>query len=71
MKYFRVVELKVCEGCGALWLRRGIGDGVYCSACSNRLATFPERGKHSGGRPKLVRRSSFGCGARSIDRGAR
>lgn len=45
MKEFRV-ELKVCEGCGGLWLRaRGVeatGGGAYCSSCVQWLAEFPE-----------------------------
>jgi hypothetical protein len=39
MKDFRV-ELKVCEGCGALWLRT-TGHGNYCRGCSQRLSDFP------------------------------
>ena len=38
------VELKVCEGCGTLWFRAKAmenGAGVYCHACSERLAEFP------------------------------
>ena len=51
MKYLRV-EMKICEGCGARWLRRGVGDGVYCMHCSARLAVFPSPcGKRPGGRP--------------------
>jgi hypothetical protein len=34
------MELKVCEGCGALWVRTGIADGVYCRTCRGRLAEF-------------------------------
>ena len=35
------MDLKVCEGCGALWLRAGIAAGVYCRVCSRRLAEYP------------------------------
>ena len=35
------VELKICEGCGVLWLRAGKADGAYCRGCSARLAEFP------------------------------
>ena len=35
------MELKVCEGCGALWLRAGKISGVYCRTCATRLAEFP------------------------------
>jgi hypothetical protein len=35
------VDLKVCEGCGALWLRAGALDGVYCRACRAMLGQFP------------------------------
>ena len=42
MKQFRV-ELKVCEGCGGLWLRaRELNAGAYCSSCVQWLAEFPE-----------------------------
>jgi hypothetical protein len=39
MKDFRV-ELKICEGCGALWLRSA-GHGIYCHGCALRLSDFP------------------------------
>lgn len=39
MKDFRV-ELKICEGCGALWLRSA-GHGIYCRGCAQRLSEFP------------------------------
>jgi hypothetical protein len=32
------VELKYCERCGGLWLRRLGADGVYCGGCRARLA---------------------------------
>ena len=35
------MDLKVCEGCGALWIRAGMADGVYCRRCSSKLANFP------------------------------
>jgi Zn-finger nucleic acid-binding protein len=39
------VELKVCEGCGGLWLRarelKQNGRGAYCSSCMRWLAEFP------------------------------
>ena len=39
MKDFRV-ELKVCEACGALWLR-AVDHGVYCRSCALWLSEFP------------------------------
>jgi len=52
MKYLHV-ELKICEGCGALWLRGGQMDGVYCTECVMHLSSFPAaRAKHAGGRPR-------------------
>lgn len=69
MKYLHV-ELKICEGCGALWFRTGIKDGVYCVACCIRLDSFPQpTGKRSGGRPRLARVN--GCCAGRRDRGVR
>ena len=53
------MDLKVCEGCGALWLRVYGTDGVYCRGCVKKLAEFPagtrfeasttvaERGRHA------------------------
>lgn len=54
MMYLRL-ELKVCEGCGALWLRSQPKNTVYCKHCAVRLASFPARRKHAGGRPRGVR----------------
>jgi hypothetical protein len=34
------IDLKVCEGCGALWLRTLAGR-VYCRRCAPLLADFP------------------------------
>jgi hypothetical protein len=67
MKYLHL-ELKICEGCGALWLRTGITDGVYCTACRKWLDGFPEpTGKRAGGRPRLARVK--GCCAGRRNRG--
>jgi hypothetical protein len=35
------MELKVCEGCGALWLRAALAAGVYCRVCTLKLSEFP------------------------------
>ncbi len=49
-------ELKVCEGCGTLWVRTNAADGVYCRSCAAKLREFPApRGKRGGGRKKRVR----------------
>ena len=34
------VQLKVCEGCGCLWLRAE-NQGVYCCNCQVKLKDFP------------------------------
>ena len=39
MNRFRV-ELKICEGCGALWTRT-VTDGVYCRGCVAWLSDCP------------------------------
>jgi hypothetical protein len=53
------VELKVCEGCGGLWLRARNGSqnhGVYCRRCALRLSEFPApRGRSRAGRKRKVR----------------
>ena len=53
MKYLRR-ELKVCEGCGGLWVRTGAKAGVYCRTCSALLADLPGRRRRSPGRPCTV-----------------
>jgi hypothetical protein len=56
------VELKVCEVCGALWLRAA-GQGVYCRGCAVRLAEFPaSRMRRMGRKCKRVVRTAV-CAA--------
>jgi uncharacterized Zn finger protein (UPF0148 family) len=35
------VQLKVCEGCGCLWLRAQSQGSVYCNGCETKLREFP------------------------------
>jgi len=51
MEYL-LLELKICEGCGMLWLRRNQPAAPYCSGCTQRLANFPV--------PTTTRRASGG-----------
>jgi Zn-finger nucleic acid-binding protein len=46
------VELKYCERCGGLWLRRTHEDGSYCERCRAAVAAWPRTGR---GRKKLSR----------------
>jgi uncharacterized Zn finger protein (UPF0148 family) len=39
------VELKYCERCGGLWLRRQGTGGVYCASCHVLLAARPDPGE--------------------------
>ncbi len=41
---FEYMQLKVCEGCGSLWLRAIVVSEVYCGACARKLADFPRAG---------------------------
>ena len=52
-------ELKVCEGCGGLWVRTGAEAGVYCRTCSALVADLPGRRRRSPGRPCKVHNA--GC----------
>lgn len=36
------MQLKVCEGCGGLWVRPVVLSGVYCQRCYGRLKAFPK-----------------------------
>jgi hypothetical protein len=35
------MDLKVCEGCGGLWVRNRHEVGVYCRHCAQVLSEFP------------------------------
>ena len=49
------VELKYCERCGGLWLRRHGLDGVYCGRCCAQLASLLQSGRGRGTKPCLTR----------------
>ena len=56
------MDLKVCEGCGALWLRAGVDAGVYCRGCRGRLAEFAAaKGRHKllGPRTRRIKAASM------------
>jgi hypothetical protein len=38
---FGVVELKICERCGSLWLRPGGSAWAYCSPCKSQVDELP------------------------------
>ncbi len=44
------VELKYCERCGGLWLRRAGDPAVYCAPCAQRMNELPP--------PRPVRRAA-------------
>ena len=52
------VNLKVCEGCGALWLRAEgqsvTAPGRYCTACTGRLSQMPVLRPERRGRKRLA-----------------
>jgi hypothetical protein len=36
------VQLKICEGCGCLWIRPTcLGSSAYCRGCQIKLKDFP------------------------------
>jgi uncharacterized Zn finger protein (UPF0148 family) len=35
------IELKYCERCGGLWLRRRGTEGVYCASCRAHVEAMP------------------------------
>jgi hypothetical protein len=70
MKDLRV-QLKICEGCGALWLRAEVTGGVYCSRCAVVLAEFPSVGGHRRARRPQVRRQASIRTDLQLVRGAR
>lgn len=70
----QIVELKVCEGCGALWLRPAMGEGVrrYCQGCVHWLKEFPApQSRSRRGRRKGSGTWAAGCsGLHVVRRGA-
>lgn len=61
------IDVKVCEGCGTLWLRAGGLGGVYCRGCAGQMAEFPApRGRHAGGRKR--RATGVGCGPQLVQK---
>jgi hypothetical protein len=53
---FESMNLKVCEGCGSLWVRSIFVPEVYCSRCVQKLAAFPRVGteRRPGRKRKLI-----------------
>jgi hypothetical protein len=39
---FEQMELKYCERCGGLWLRRRGSERVYCEACVPKMEELPQ-----------------------------
>ncbi len=37
----RLVELKICERCGGLWLRPGGSTWAYCGPCKGKMDELP------------------------------
>ena len=55
MTYLKMT-LKVCEGCGNLWLRGQAGTTVYCQRCAEMLKNFPDpKTRRRPGRPPKKR----------------
>jgi len=47
------VELKYCERCGGLWLRRPRHDEVQCGRCRAQRAALLRRGRGRGAKPLM------------------
>ncbi len=53
---YKSVTLKVCEGCGTLWIRKEAKAGVYCAPCAAILQQFPDpKTRLRPGRPRKQR----------------
>jgi hypothetical protein len=51
------MNLKVCEGCGALWLRANLNGGIYCKRCTPKMAELPPSGRRAI-QPIAIRRTA-------------
>ena len=49
-------ELKYCERCGALWVRRAGQEESYCPACIDEMEDLPRAKDRNKARRKLPRR---------------
>lgn len=54
------MELKYCEGCGGLLLRRSGEAVVYCGPCDMKLRELPSAGETV--RPDIAERDQAGAG---------
>jgi Zn-finger nucleic acid-binding protein len=57
------LDLKYCERCGGLWLRRKGDNGVYCAGCCAHFAALPNPGKTPPRKPR--RRKSRGASTKT------
>ena len=48
------VELKYCERCGGLWLRRPGQDVVYCERCRAQRAALLRTGRGRDSKPRMA-----------------
>lgn len=47
------LHLKICKGCGRLWLRNHTVSDVYCRQCTVHFSDFPApRSRRPKGRPR-------------------
>ena len=44
LMHFQTMQLKICEGCGNLWVRQAARLTVYCGRCERKLAEYPLAG---------------------------
>jgi hypothetical protein len=51
-----LMDLKYCEQCGGLWLRRKTSDEVLCRGCRCAVARIPEAWRGAAGRKRPCQR---------------
>jgi hypothetical protein len=64
------LNLKVCEGCGVLWLRRSEDRQPYCLSCKEMLRNFPAKKARPAARPRRCKVHSFSLVKRGIEANA-
>ena len=62
------VELKYCERCGGLWLRRQGREGVYCATCRMCLAAMPDPGDAPPRKRRKVRKQRLDAQGEGLQR---
>jgi hypothetical protein len=61
------LELKYCERCGALWLRRRGTQEIYCAPCDLEMLDLPAQ-RRLPSKPRVPGNHKIECKAQAVER---